>query len=770
MARVLLALMTGVIGRLTQSFLKSAITGRIIHTPTGKIQSRFRLSLKLLKTKMITIIIRITQNEAEEKPVFRQSLLPLALLAASQSWAQETPPITEEFIVTGRAQTLYQVSESSVSTRLSADLTRVPASVQVLNKDLIQDQGARDARDLYRSISGVNFFSYSGVSFRGFRQDEVLYDGLRGDPYAGFTVPRLFGIDQVEVLKGPSGAVYGAGQPGGLINYNTSQASLDGYARAQVIAGNYDLTGVNFEATGAFDDSDLAYRVAMLKETEEPFRNNTTNDNDQGDLGLVWEPSHSTRALLKYSFVDQTLGGNRLRGVPIDENGNFLVDTSWNHNEPTDFLSLEADILYARVQHEFNPNLRLDLATRYYENQEKQNYHEPRGLYDSNDDGVEDMMARQFRDQVRNNEGLSAYGNLMMDFDTGEIEHQFLVGAEIFDQQDDFKAKRGDPIEQGGVVPPLSLYNPLYGQTSRAQYGLDDNPWETPAESELQQVGLYIQDLVRLSDQWDLLASVRHTSFEADSDSTEKDSDSALTYRLGGVYHLNQEVNLYASVSEGFVPQSPGDQNPEAGGPFEPEESEQFEVGAKLALFDGRARLNLAAYEIERRNVLQASPLGDVDDDGVDDLAAVGRVRSRGAELDLSADLMPQWTMTFNYAYNKVKVLEATSGITNATGDDFANTPDQMAGLWTRYDFLSLQSAIAFGAEYKGEQIGIQGDPVQAYTVFDASWQTQFDHWKFQVNVKNLFDETYAESGFITRTGHFPGEPRRVIATLSREF
>lgn len=702
--------------------------------------------------------------------MLKQSLLPIALLATSQSWAQQGPPVTEEFIVTGRAQTLYQVSESSVSTRLSADLTRVPASVQVLTEELIQDQGARDARDLYRSISGVNFFSYSGVTFRGFRQDEVLYDGLRGDPYAGFTVPRLFGIDQVEVLKGPSGAVYGAGQPGGLINYNTSQASLERYARAQVIAGNDDLTGVNFEATGAFGNSDLGYRVAMLKETEEPFRNNTTNENDQGDLGLVWEPSHNTRALLKYSFVDQTLGGNRLRGVPIDENGNFLVDTRWNHNEPTDFLSLEADILYARVQHEFNPNLRLDLATRYYENQEKQNYHEPRGLYDSDDDGVEDMMARQFRDQVRNNEGLSAYGNLMMDFDTGGIEHQFLVGAEIFDQQDDFKAKRGSPIEQGGVVPPLSLYNPVYGQTSRAQYGLDDNPWETPAESELQQVGFYIQDLVRLSDQWDLLASLRHTSFEADSDNTEKDRDSALTYRLGGVYHLNQAINLYASVSEGFVPQSPGDQTLDAGGPFEPEESEQFEVGAKLSLFDGRARLNIAAYDIERRNVLQLSPLGDVDDDGVDDLAAVGRVRSRGAELDLSADLMPQWTVTFNYAYNKVKVLEATSGITNATGDDFANTPDQTAGLWTRYDFLSIQSAIAFGAEYKGEQIGIQGDPVQAYTVFDASWQTQFEHWKLQVNVKNLFDETYAESGFITRTGHFPGEPRRIIATLSHEF
>src|SRR5690606_35472857 len=135
---------------------------------------------------------------------------------------------------------------------------------------------------------------------------------------------------------------------------------------------------------------------------------------------------------------------------------------------------------------------------------------------------------------------------------------------------------------------------------------------------------------------------------------------------------------------------------PDAGGPFEPEESEQWELGTKLELWNGRARLNIAAYEIERTNVLQADPAGDVNNDGVDDLVALGRVRSQGVDLDLSADLLPQWTMTFNYGYNRTKVLAATSGITNATGDDFANTPDHQAGLWTRYDFLSINSAIAF--------------------------------------------------------------------------
>ena len=699
--------------------------------------------------------------------MFKKSLISTALLAASHSWAQSPSPVADEVLVTGRAQTIYQVSESSVSTRLSADLTRVPASVQVLNKELILDQGARDARDLYRSISGVSFFSYSGVTFRGFRQDEVLYDGLRGDPYAGFTVPRLFGIEQVEVLKGPSGAVYGAGQPGGLINYNTSQASLENRAQAQILAGNYNLTGVNFEATGAFGGSDLGYRVAMLKETEDPFRTNTTNDNDQGDIGLVWEPSSDTRAQIKYSFVDQTLGGNRLRGVPIDQSGHFLVDTAWNHNEPTDFLSLEADILYGRLQHRFNDQWSLDMAARWYDNQEKQNYHEPRGLYDSNGDGVEDMMSRQFRYQIRDNEGLSAYTNLITQFHTGRVEHEFLVGAEVFDQKDNFKAKRGDPIEseEGGVVPPLSLYNPIYGQTHRSQYGLD-RPWENDDTSSQTQSGIYIQDLIRASDSWDFLASLRYTHFDNESSTAETFSDDALTYRLGTVYHINEQLNLYASVSEGFVPQDISQQTSRTGGPFEPEESEQFEIGAKLELFGGRARLNVAAYEIERSNVLQADP---TDPDG-ERQSALGRVRSRGAELDLSADLLRHWTMTLNYGYNRTKVLEDSDGITNATNGEFANTPDHQLGLWTRYDFLSINSAIAFGAEYKGEQISIDGIPVPDYTVFDASWQSQIDQWKLQVNVKNLFDKTYAESGFIFRTGHFPGEPRRVIVSLTREF
>ena len=148
----------------------------------------------------------------------RSTLLTTALVAALavpslSAFAQRIttlPTVTDldGLDVIGRAQTLYKSEDAAVATRTDTPLALVPQSVQVLPRELIDDQAARQITDLYRSISGISFFSYAGVTLRGFRQENVLYDGLRGDPYAGFSVPQLFNIERVEVLKGPAGALY----------------------------------------------------------------------------------------------------------------------------------------------------------------------------------------------------------------------------------------------------------------------------------------------------------------------------------------------------------------------------------------------------------------------------------------------------------------------------------------------------------------------------------------------------------------------------------
>jgi len=195
---------------------------------------------------MLILLIRTYPSPPPmTRPSLRPSALGLSLTLACLS-AHAAPPSSPDVQqldavqVLGRAQTLYRVDDATVGTRTDTPLALVPQSIQVVPRELIEDQAARQITDLYRSISGVSFFSYAGVTLRGFRQENVLYDGLRGDPYAGFSVPQLFNIERVEVLKGPAGALYGGGDAGGVINYVTRKPKATPERRIELQAGNND--------------------------------------------------------------------------------------------------------------------------------------------------------------------------------------------------------------------------------------------------------------------------------------------------------------------------------------------------------------------------------------------------------------------------------------------------------------------------------------------------------------------------------------------------
>jgi iron complex outermembrane receptor protein len=671
--------------------------------------------------------------------------------------------------VKGRAQTLYRASQSSVGTRTDTDLELVPQNIQVLPEALIRDQAARQITDLYRSMSGVSAFSYSGVTFRGFRQDEILYDGVRGDPFNGFAVPQLFNVQEVQLLKGSSGALYGSSAPGGLINYVTKKPQRTAKNQLELGLGNDNYWQGSLELSGPLTEQQ-AYRFGYYRDSEQPFRWNTKVENEILDLGYLIDITDSTSLTLQYNTVTQDYQGARLRGVPTDDQGNFLADRAWNHNEATDFQSLEADVWQVRADHEFNSNWRTDLTWRHYDNTELQNYHEPFCSFDTDGDGVVDYCRRQFRDQRRENTADSITWNTIVEFSTAWLSHQLLVGADTMTQDSYFLGRNVAPIEQGGKALGLSLINPVYGLTSAANYNIDSIK-STPTDTTAERQGFYLQDQIDLTASWNLLLGVRWDSFEDKNNvASSKVDGNDSSWRVGSTYQLTDWVRLYALKGTGFSPQASASQVPEVGGPFEAEQSSIVEAGARFSLLDDAIRLNVATYEMIRNNILQADPRGDVGGDGSDDQIALGEVKSKGAELDLLGDLTDSWVLNVNYAYNDTRIVESTSAITNAVGDKFANAPQHQIGVWSRYELDSIHSAIAAGMDYVSEQLSIDGQHVKSYTVFDMSWQTRWQQWLFQANVKNLFDKTYATAGFIERTGHFPGEPRRLIVTASYQF
>lgn len=694
--------------------------------------------------------------------IFRISTA-IGLIAISHA-ARAADDASSDIIVTGRAEKLYRVDSTSVA-RGASDPLDIPQSVTVINEALIDDQGARDATDLYRNIAGVTTFSYSGVTFRGFRQDRVFYDNLRGDPFIAFSVPKLFNLQRVEVLKGPSGMLYGPGEPGGLINYVTKTPTEELAAQANLTIGNYDRYGAAGEISGPITGNGvLLGRVGAYYEQMDPFRNNSREKSLILDGGLMVRLGEDARLTGQVTHYEQRNRAARLRGVPTDDDGNFLASRSWNTNEKTDFLNLRATVYQARLQAEPADGIAIELATRYFDARERQQYHEARGLVDTNADGVVDASRRELRDQERATKGLTFSGNATIDRPIAGLDNRVLIGADWYREDADFWA-RTVPFAQ---IPLLSLSNPVYGLSGAAFYDLEAIAKRSTATRSTR-YGFYLQDQIHLSDQLIVVGGARYDRYK-DSDllggATYGNGD--WTFRGGLIFKPRSDISFYASWSEGFEPQAVASQTPLAGGPFAPITGGQVEAGVKLALMDGKLQANAAVYQIKRRNLLQTNPNGD-SSDGVDDLAPIGGVTSKGFEIELTADLTPDWVLTANYAYNDTRITATVAGqsLTNAVGDRFANAPQHQAGLWTRYQFRSTGTAVAFGGEYVAKRLSMEGQTVKPYAIFDASIIQQITpQLSVLLRIDNIFDKTYAASGFIARTGHFPGEPRTVFAEL----
>ncbi len=710
----------------------------------------------------------------------------LAVLAAGDLAAQEEQGekgVSEEtMVIRGRAQELYRVVEVDTG-KLTSDPLSSAHIVTSINAALIRDQGARDAQDIYRNISGVSLFSYAGVTARGFRQEEIFFDGLRGDPYVGFNVPQLFNIERVDFLKGPAGMLYGPGAPGGLFNYVTKKPTEEFYSRVTGVYGQEARRGGSYEVNGALPVEGSAGRFGIFYEDRNTPRWNTASETIIYDGGIAKDFDFA-RLTLQATRYEQNQQGNRLRGVIVDAGGDFITDRRWNHNEASDFLDLESNNLQAKLEGQVSESIEWDITVRQTDSEQAQKYHEPiqlidvEALADLPTDGTPDFVARQFRDQLREEEQFSFGVNIIWSQHLGSIENRLLAGYEFFDGEEsallgrlnsnqDMVARFLAGASLPGDIIPLSISAPVYGVTQPENYAVQ---FGAPRMTEQRRSGAYLLNESTLG-KFTAVAGVRFDDFEdvSGDDSFEDDNTSL---RFGLIYKPREDISIFGQWAESYEPQSIGNQRAEAGGPFEPTTGTIVELGVKTELMDGRIQTSAAVYEIIRENILQSDPLGDPEDDGINNFVSFGEVTSQGFEFDISADITPDWVLTASYGYNNAKITEDadTSTIRNSFGDRFANAPEHQFGFWTRYQVSAMNTAFAFGGDYVSERINLNGRDVPSFTIFDASIIWEPGPVDVLLRIDNVFDETYAASGFLTRTGHFPGDPRSVFVEISKAW
>ena len=676
-------------------------------------------------------------------------------------------------------------SDRTTAARTNTPLRNLPQSIQVINGDLVEDQGLTYLTDVLQNVSGVNPFSeYLDFNMRGFRttgDGAVKQNGLN-QVHGFFNRMRLDDVERVEVIKGPAGALYGQSRPGGFINVITKQPSARQTSEVKLTLGSYSKSQANFSSSGPVPVTSgfgkLLYKVNVGHANDNGYRQNEQLIYSSFNGAFTWLPTDRTSISLSGEWFDELNKGHRNRGVPFFNHELVKVPLSYTVNEPDDFISIEAYVYRLRADHRFSDNLKFDASASYLTNQRRQEYHEPRGLLA---DG--ETMLREFRDQYREKQQTALNANLIYDLQLASSKHTFVTGFEHTLTEGLSRTANARDASRGGPVPNINIYNPVFASEDKplkySYYGADIplgiSQLNTGIDNRVTASGFYVQDQMDFGNKFNLLVGARYDSYKDKSEngSNNQSSDSKWSLRGGAVFKPLPTVSTYVSYSEGFEPVSSSYTFDPAryGGPFKPENSWTIEGGVKSAHLEDRLNATVALYHITKENVIlnDANPPADMPDRRVQ----VGEIQSRGFEVDLAGVITERWSVHGSFARSfKAEITKDTNpaniGLANP------NNPKNTIGFWSRYDMPispNAQIGFALGGNYLSERTTFTaGDNLPSYVVLNGGIFIQYDRFNIAINLHNLTDKEHFTGGYGGRIGGFRGTPRSFDTTIRYRF
>jgi iron complex outermembrane recepter protein len=672
----------------------------------------------------------------------------------------EIDEVDEEIIVTGEGQRGYRVPNATTGSRTDTPIRDLPFSVQVVPQELLQDRRVESVNEALRTVAGVtpdnpSTSAFEGVTIRGFSGRNIIRNGLRDDTNITTRIA-IPNIEQIEVLKGPAGALFSQGGPGGTVNIVTKQPlSIPRYT-VEATIGNFDTYAGSIDLTGPLNDSrTLLYRFIAGASSSGTFIDFFDRRNYVVAPSLTWQISPATQITFQGEY---TIGQQpNARGLPakgtVLPNINGELPRNRFIGEPDD--DLDKNDRYAlrvgyNLEHNFSPNWQLRNAFRASFQRQPQNSLFPSNLLD--DERTLERGLFVAKDQSQDNYILDT--NVVGTFRTGSVAHKLLFG---FDLNRDVYGSEGQQF----VLAPIDIFDPVYRQPRGELLG--EFPREPITSDSL---GIYLQDQIDLLPNLKLLLGGRFdiVSQKIDrADGSESfQQDEVFSPRVGLVYQPTDSLSLYASYSRSFL-QSVGTAFDRA--LFQPERGTQYEVGVKADWLDRRLSTTLAFYQITRSNVLTADPANP------NFSIQTGEQRSRGIELDIVGQILPGWKIAAGYAYTDARITEDN---TFAVDNRINNVPENAVSLWTTYEIQtgSLRGlGFGLGIFYVGQR---QGDldnsfEVPSYTRTDASIFYRQDNFRIGLNLENLFDITYFETAESSLRVYY-GAPFTVRGTISWTF
>ncbi|WP_420591136.1 TonB-dependent siderophore receptor [Bacterioplanoides sp.] len=698
-------------------------------------------------------------------PLFLPALTPA--LAQAESSDSTTLDTIE---VVGTPLSRYYVRESQGATRTTTDIMNIPRSVTLIPEQVIIDQQATELADILRNVSSTSEGDGNGnvkddFGLRGFKSATTYRDGVRVITSKTSTA----NIEALEVIKGPASVLYGAVQPGGIVNIVTKKPQASPYHLLNTTLDNKGKRYLLADSTNSInDDQSLLYRMVASYEDSETFRDESDIKRTLLSPSLRWHINNQSYLNINYEYqkdkgsVDHGLVGTFRDNNPDNPVIVPNVPISRDYGEAFEFnrseistLTLDYDLTFANdwhltaklmTQDSDNKSLETNVLgtihgyKTYFDDKLAGDFSRLKalGLPEAPDGTVLRRVMGSRGDQDNDHLNLS----LDKHFDTGFIRHHALVGIDFHDQKSFSTLSTGDhqgaqlqrdvlailqAVEQGDLakasqltaaIPTnyygYTLYQPVRGKLSSATANKD---FDYTTESE--HLAVYFQDQLSIGDRLKLLLGARYDDFDTrmnnvrfdEQQSTKgKFSDQQWTYQAGALCKLFNQASLYASYSESFTPQSLFNVLNASKGETKtdlltPEEGKQYEVGSKFSWFNDKLTMTVSYFDIEKKNILAY-----VTTEGAGlEAVLLGKQTSKGFEVDTTAQLSEGVNLLASFSDLDIKIDDPGRATGVAQGNKPSNVADTSASLWLSYEPKNSSWGnwgVGAGTFYVGDRYG----------------------------------------------------------------
>ncbi|HEX6911646.1 MAG TPA: TonB-dependent siderophore receptor [Longimicrobium sp.] len=650
----------------------------------------------------------------------------------------------------------YGSARTTSATRTDTPLRDAPQSVSVVTAGLIADQGMQGMADVVRYVPGVTMGQGEGhrdaPTIRGNSSTaDFFVDGVRDDVQY---LRDVYNVERVEALKGSNAMAFGRGGGGGVINRVSKEAQWAPTRVVTMEGGSHDhLRGTVDLGQGL--GADLALRFNGMYESSGGFRDAYELDRYgfNPSLALALGTRTTVRAGYELFSDDRTVD----RGIPSFQGRPSDADiTTFFGNPDLSYSTLTSHAASALVEHATPGGLTVRNRSRWARYEK---------FYQNSFPGAVNAAGTQVNLSAYNNAtdrtNLFNQTDVTLSLATGPVRHTLLAGAEIGRQEtenfrqtgyyNDASTSIAVPFDAPTVNTPITFRQSATDADNRATASV---------------AAVYVQDQLAIGPHVQLLGGVRLDRFEVDFHNNRNDQrldrqDDLVSPRAGLVLKPVEPVSFYGSYSVSYLPSS-GDQFSSLNATTETLEPEQFtnyEVGAK---WDARPGLSLtsALYRLDRTNTSAPDP------DDATRIVQTGSQRTTGWELGVSGSVTPWWQVAGGFASQRARITSTTSAAVE--GKRVPLVPEQTFSLWNRWQVLPMLG-LGLGVIHQDDMYAAIDNSVTlpGFTRADGALFLRItDGLSAQVNVENLFDETY----YATSHGNnniMPGASRTLRLSLT---